>query len=177
MATWTIDPTHSEIGFRGKHMMISTVRGKFEDFDANLSIDENNPENSSAEFRIKVNSVDTGVEQRDQHLKSSDFFDAENYPEIVFKTKDIKKKGEDVEVTGDLTIKDVTKPVTFKGEAAGPIKDPWGAEVVGVTAETEVNRKEWGLDWNVPLDAGRLLVGDKITLHIEAEMKKDGDGS
>ncbi len=170
--TWKLDTAHSEIGFKLKHMMVATVRGKFREFDADVTVDENDLAASAATFRIKTASVDTGTDQRDEHLRSGDFFNAGEYPEIVFTSRSIKTKGENVEIEGDLTIRDVTKPVVFKGDAGGPFTDPWGQKKVGLSAEAQINRKDWGLDWNQVIEAGGLFVGDKVTLSIEAEFDR-----
>jgi polyisoprenoid-binding protein YceI len=124
---WQLDPTHASISFVGKHMLVSKVKGKFEDYIAELDVDEGNLANSSAVFRVKAASLDSGFDQRDNHLRSPDFFNVEQYPEITFKTTRIEPKGgDDYRFVGDLTIRDVTREVAFDGEVAGPIQDPWG---------------------------------------------------
>jgi polyisoprenoid-binding protein YceI len=171
---WQIDPTHARMGFSGKHMLISKVRGTFNQYEADLEIDESNLANSSAELRFLVASIESGFDQRDSHLRSADFLNAEEYPYITFKTREIRPNGKDstFEFVGDLTIRDITRPVVFEGEAAGPIQDPWGGTRISLSAATKVNRKDWGLDWNLPLSAGSLLVSDEITLEIDAELVK-----
>ncbi|MGH2609044.1 MAG: YceI family protein [Tepidiformaceae bacterium] len=170
---WQIDPNHANVGFTGKHMLVSKVKGKFQEYEADLDIDEANLANSTAVFRVNVASVESGFDQRDNHLRSVDFFDAEQYPHITFTTREIQSEGGDqYRFAGDLTIRDVTRPVVFEGEIAGPIQDPWGGTRISLSATTKVNRKDWGLDWNLPLGAGNLLVSDEITLEIDAELVK-----
>jgi polyisoprenoid-binding protein YceI len=171
---WQIDPNHANVGFTGKHMVISKVKGKFEDYEVDLNVDEENLANSAATIRVAVASVDSGFGQRDDHLRSADFFDAEQYPYITFATREIQPNGKDghYRFIGDLTIRDVTREVAFDGEVAGPIQDPWGGTRLSLSAATKVNRKDWGLDWNLPLGAGNLLVSDEITLELDAEFVK-----
>lgn len=171
---WQIDPNHANLGFSGKHMVISKVKGKFEDYQVDLNVDEENLANSAATIRVAVASVDSGFGQRDDHLRSADFFDAEQYPYITFATREIQPNGKDghYRFIGDLTIRDVTREVAFDGEVAGPIQDPWGGTRLALSAATKVNRKDWGLDWNLPLGAGNLLVSDEITLELDAEFVK-----
>jgi polyisoprenoid-binding protein YceI len=169
--TWKVDPTHSTIEFRGKHMLVATVKGRFRDWQMDADVNENDIAASHGVIRIDAASVDTGVPQRDDHLRSADFFDAEKHPAIVFATRRIVPKGgHDYRVVGDLTIRDVTREVTFDGEINGPMKDPWGGKRIGFSAETAINRKDWGLAWNVALEAGGILVGDTIKLSIDAEL-------
>ncbi|MEX0784096.1 MAG: YceI family protein [Dehalococcoidia bacterium] len=170
---WQIDPNHANVGFIGKHMLISKVKGKFDKYEVDLDVDEQNIANSAATFRVNVASVESGFDQRDNHLRSADFFNAEEYPYITFKTREIQPKGGgEYRFVGDLTIRDVTREVAFDGEVAGPIEDPWGGTRLSLSAATKVNRKDWGLDWNLPLGAGNLLVSDEITLEIDAEFVK-----
>jgi polyisoprenoid-binding protein YceI len=171
---WQIDRNHTSLGFTGKHMLVSKVKGKFLDYDADVIIDDENLANSAATFRFKVASVDSGFDQRDNHLRSGDFFNADQYPEIVFQTKRIEQNGgNEYRLIGDLTIKDVTREVVFEGEIAGPMPTPWGGTVVSLSASAKVNRKDWGLDWNLPLGASGLLVSDQITLEIDTEIKNE----
>lgn len=170
-STWTIDPAHSLIEFSTKHMMFTTVKGRFADIEGTITLDEANPEQSSAQATIDAASIDTRAEQRDVHLKSADFFDVEKYPTLTFKSTGVEVEGnERAKVTGDLTIKDVTRPVTLDVTLNGYGKNPYGQEVAGFTAETTINRKDFGLNWNVALEAGGMLVSDtiKITLEIQA---------
>ncbi len=171
--TWKVDRAHSSIEFRGKHMLVATVKGQFREWDLEAEINEDDIAASQGTVRIGVSSVDTGVAQRDDHLRSPDFFNAAEHPAIVFKTKRIeRKRGDEYRIAGDLTIRDVTREVTFEGEINGPLKDPWGGTRIGLSAETAINRKDWGLGWNVALEAGGILVGDTIKLSIDAELVK-----
>ncbi|MCE7927020.1 MAG: polyisoprenoid-binding protein [Chloroflexi bacterium CFX7] len=169
---WAIDPTHSTIGFSGKHMLISTVRGQFRTWSADAAIDEQKLENSKATVRIDAASVETGVEQRDNHLRSADFFDVENHPEIVFSLKSVTPDGEDYRLAGDLTIRGTTREVVLKGSVDGPLQDPWGGVRIGVSAEGKLNRNDWGLTFNSVLPTGGLVVGDQIKISIDAELVK-----
>lgn len=170
MKKWNVDASHSSIGFSVKHMMVSKVRGTFGDFAAEVEADETDLTGAKIEFTIKVASINTGSADRDNHLRSADFFDAETYPEIKFVANNITKTGDDYEIAGDLTIKDVTKPVVFEAEYGGKGTNPWGVEVVAFEAETKINREEFGLTWNAALETGGVLVGKdiKITLDLEA---------
>jgi polyisoprenoid-binding protein YceI len=172
--TWQIDPAHTEIGVRGKHMLISTVKGRFQRYHGDFAIDEADLANSKGVIRIEAASLESGFGQRDDHLRSPDFFNVEQYPEIVFRTNEVRRNGgqDEFEIAGDLTIRDVTRPVVFKAEAGGPLTDPWGGARVALSAEAVVNRKDWGLEGNLPLGTEGLLVGDKITLTIDAELVK-----
>ena len=170
MKKWNVDASHSSIGFSVKHMMVSKVRGTFGDYSAVVEADETDLTGANIAFTIQVASINTGSEDRDNHLRSADFFDAETYPEIKFVANNISQKGDDYEIAGDLTIKDVTKPVVFEAEYGGKGTNPWGVEVVAFEAETKINREEFGLTWNAALETGGVLVGKdiKITLDLEA---------
>lgn len=171
--SWQLDKTHSSVNFSVRHMMISTVRGGFEEFDGAFDLNEADPSQSKIEVVIQVASINTKEAQRDGHLKSADFFDAEKYPTITFKSKRIEQLDEEhARLVGDLTIKDVTKEVTLNVEYAGQAKSPWGTINAGFTAQTKINRKEWGLTWNVALETGGVLVSDEITINIELELIK-----
>lgn len=170
--TWQIDPIHSKVEFGGRHMMVARVRGHFAKYALEAKIDENNLAGSSATLRVDVASLDSGFGQRDDHLRSADFFDVEKYPELVFKTTSIeRKKGDDYRISGDLTIRDVTRQVTFEAEVNGPI-EVFGAQKIGISAQAKINRKDWGLEWNMPLGIDGLLVSDEITLSFDAELAK-----
>jgi len=172
---WNVDAAHSEIGFSVKHMMISKAKGTFNDFDANIEMDPNNLEDASIEFTIDVKSIDTKNEDRDNHLRSDDFFDVDNYPKITFNATDIKKKSEEqYDVTGDLTMRGTTKPVTFDITFGGEQTDPWGNTVAGFSGETSINRKEFGLTWNATLEKGGVLVGEDVKINLELELHKQG---
>jgi len=170
---WNLDPTHSSIQFAVKHMVISTVRGSFAEFAVDAAVDETDLARSRATVRIAAASLGTGNNDRDAHLRSGDFFDAENHPELVFVTRAIEPRGgDDYRISGDLTIRGVTRPVTLDGEIQGPVKDPWGGTRFGLSASGKISRKEFGLDWNAVLEAGGLLVGDEVKLSIETELVK-----
>ncbi|MFO7317739.1 MAG: YceI family protein [Bacilli bacterium] len=172
MAKWVIDKAHSEIGFEVKHMMVSKVRGHFDSYDAEIEADDlTDLTNAKISFAFDVASINTKLEDRDNHLKSADFFDAEKYPKITFQSTEIKKTGDsEYEVTGNLTIKDVTKPVTFEVEFNGKGKNPWGVEVYGFEAETKINREDFGLTWNAVLETGGVLVGKDVKIKAELEV-------
>jgi polyisoprenoid-binding protein YceI len=170
---WTFDPTHTEVGFSVKHMMVTTVRGRFTDVKGTINLDENNYANSSVEVEINANSIDTRNEQRDAHLRSADFLDTENYPTITFKSTDIEVLAEDeLKVTGDLTVRGVTRPVTLEATVNGRGKSPFGTEVAGISLQGILPRKEYGLNWNVALETGGVLVGEKVKIEIEVEAVK-----
>ncbi|MBY0490333.1 MAG: YceI family protein [Gemmatimonadaceae bacterium] len=164
---WHFDPAHSQIQFSVKHMGISTVRGTFQAFTG--EIDEQDGQVKTVSVDIDVASLSTANEQRDGHLKSPDFFDVATYPTARFVLTQFTRAGDDVTATGDLTIRGVTKPVTLKGEIGGPAKDPWGNEKVSAVLETKISRKEFGLTWNVALEAGGVLVSDEVKLHIDVQ--------
>jgi polyisoprenoid-binding protein YceI len=170
---WHIDPAHSEIQFSVKHMMISTVRGRFNEFTGTVEADENNPTDAKVDVQVKVASISTGDEKRDGHLRSPDFFDAEQFPFLTFKSSSVEQVDETHgKLHGELTIRDVTKPVVLDFEYAGQAKSPWGTISAGFSAQTKINRKDWGLNWNVALETGGWLVGDQITISIELELVK-----
>jgi polyisoprenoid-binding protein YceI len=167
--TYDIDASHSSLEFAAKHAMVTTVRGRFSDFDGVLDIDGANPAGSSAEVRIRVASLDSRSDQRDEHLRSADFFDIEKHPEITFTSTRAaagKRDGQYV-LWGDLTIKGVTREVELDLEYTGTATDPWGGQRVGFEGETTVNRKDWGLNWNVALEAGGILVSEKVKLKLD----------
>jgi len=168
--TWKTDPTHTDVQFSAKHMMVTTVRGKFAEVDGGLTLDEADPARSSGSFTVKAASLNSGVEQRDGHLRSADFFAVEQYPEITFVSTGVQAKGgNDYAVTGDLTIRDTTKPVTFDVEFLGHYQGFQGRRA-GFHATTRINREDWGLTWNVGLEAGGWLVGKEIKLEIDLAM-------
>ncbi|HZW04068.1 MAG TPA: YceI family protein [Anaerolineaceae bacterium] len=170
---WTIDPAHSRIEFLVRHMMISKVRGVFDQFSGTVALDEENPENTSVEVQIEAASINTRDERRDAHLRSADFFDAENYPYLTFRSKDVKRLGETAaRMTGDLTIRGITHAVVMDVEFNGLARSPWGTESAGFTAHTKINRKDWDLTWNQALETGGVLVGDDIEINIELELIK-----
>ncbi len=170
---WMVDPAHTSVEFTAKHMMFTKVRGRFDKFSGTLNLDEQHPENSSVEGSIDVASIDTREPNRDAHLRSADFFDAEKYPTITFRSTRVEVTGVDrAKVYGDLTIKDVTRPIVLDAAVEGRGKDPWGNERWGLSARATVSRKDWGLTWNVALETGGWLVGDTINIEIEAEVVK-----
>lgn len=175
MATtkWSIDPTHSEIGFKVKHMMFTNVSGKFGAYDATITTDGDNFENAAIEFSGDIASIDTANTDRDNHLKSGDFFDAENHPKLTFKASAFKKiNDEKYELKGDLNIRGIAKTVTFPVEYSGIMTDPWGNTKVGLNIEGKINRKDWGLNWNSALETGGVLVGEEVKLNIELQFAK-----
>jgi polyisoprenoid-binding protein YceI len=167
--TWEIDAAHSLVGFAVKHLVVATTRGNFATFTGSAVIDAANPANSSATVEIDVASITTGDEGRDGHLKSADFFDVENFPKLSFKSTSAKLDGENLVLVGDLTIKDVTKSVEIAWEFGGIAKDPWGNTKAGFEGTATINRKDWGLTWNAPLETGGVLIADKIKLVLEIE--------
>lgn len=165
---YVIDPAHSTIGFVARHAMVTKVRGAFDEFEGSGYFDAEHPERSHLELVIQAASIDTRNADRDAHLRSNDFFDMEHYPTITFRSTSVEKAGDDLyRVTGDLTIKGVTKPVTVDFEYTGSATDPFGNHRVGFEGKAVVNRKEWGLNWNAALETGGVLVGDKVTLELE----------
>jgi len=172
MATYKIDATHSDIMFKVKHLMISTVTGHFKQFDATVEAANDDFSDAKVSFEADVNSIETKNEQRDGHLKSDDFFNAEQYPTISFTSTSIEKNGSDYKLNGDLTIRDVTKPITLDVEFNGTTKDPWGFERAGFEINGKINRKEFGLKWSAVTEAGGLVVDDIVKLHMAVEFVK-----
>ncbi|MGB3409813.1 MAG: YceI family protein [Microthrixaceae bacterium] len=173
---YTIDPTHSRIGFVARHAMVTKVRGSFNEFDGSGYLDTENPANSKLELTIKAASIDTRSPDRDAHLRSNDFFDMEAYPEIKFVSTAIEQTSDDeFKVTGDLTIKGVTKPVSIDFEYTGSAVDTYQNRRIGLEGKTTVNRKDWGVNWNAALEAGGVLVSEKVTLEFEVSAIRSGD--
>lgn len=169
-ATYVLDKSHCNIGFSVKHMVISNVKGKFDEFEGSFDFDEAKKSINSAQAAIKTASVNTGDQKRDDHLRSPEFFDAQKFPEITFALKNSRSLGGGkMQVTGELTIHGVTKAVTLTGEFLGTANDPWGNKRAGFTAEGEVIRADYGMVWNKLLDGGGLVVGDKVKLQLEIE--------
>ncbi len=165
---YTIDVTHTRIGFSARHAMVTTVRGQFNDFEATAHVDAQNPALSRTEVRIKAASIDTRNADRDGHLRSGDFLDVEAYPEVVFTSTSVSRRDADTfTVLGDLTIKDVTRPVSVDFEVTGSARDPFGNLRVGFEGSTTINRKDWGLTWNAALETGGVLVSEKIKLEFD----------
>jgi polyisoprenoid-binding protein YceI len=170
---WNIDPAHSAADFKVKHMMISNVKGSFSGLSGKLTEHASDSTLSSIEASIPVASISTGDPQRDGHLKSADFFDAEKYPTLDFKSTRVKREGDAYEVTGDLTIHGVTRPVTFAVDGpSAPGKDPWGNTRIGLSATAKINRKDFGLAWNAALETGGFLVGEEIAVTLDVEFIK-----
>ncbi len=169
-STWAIDASHSHVEFSVKHMMFSTVKGSFDTFSGSIELDEQNIENSKVTVEIDPRSVNTRDEKRDEHLRSADFFSVEENPKMTFVSTGIEADGDDLKITGDLTMNGVTKEVVLDAEFNGRGMSPFGMEVIGYTAKTKVNRRDFNINWNAALEAGGVLVGDdvKITLEIEA---------
>ncbi len=170
--TYVLDPSHTQIGFVARHAMVTKVRGAFEDFTGTATVDGASPESSTLEVTVQTASINTRNEGRDAHLKSADFFEVEKYPTITFVGKGFDVAGGVVNVTGDLTIKGVTKPVTIPFEFAGAAKDPFGNERIGFEGSVTVDRRDWDLTWNVALEAGGLLVSEKVVLEFEVSAIK-----
>jgi polyisoprenoid-binding protein YceI len=169
---YTFDKAHSSIEFAVKHMVISNVKGTFDDFDGVIKYDPDNIENSSVEVSIKVASVNTKNQKRDDHLRSADFFDVEQHPEITFKSSKIKKTGDGFAAVGTLTIRGVSKEVELPFALNGPITNPWGKSVVGIEIDYELNRHHYGVKWNQTLDSGGVVVGDDVKIEINLEAIK-----
>ena len=172
MATYKIDAAHSDIIFKVKHLMITTVTGQFKTFDATLTAEADDFSDAAVTFTADINSVDTGSQQRAGHLKSDDFFNAEQYPELKFTSTSFTKSDDGYVVKGDLTIRDVTKPIELKAEFAGLVVDPWGQTKVGFEAEGKIRRKEFGLGWDAVTEAGGVVVSDDVKLQFHVQFVK-----
>lgn len=172
--TWQVDYSHSDIQFKVRHMMISSVRGRFEEFAAVIDFDPDNMTNTAVEVTIPLKSINTRDDKRDEHLRSADFFDVENHPNMIFKSTRVEQDNErNGRLIGDLTIRGVTKEVTLDVEYAGMAKAPWGTTSAGFSATGKLNRKEFGLNWNAALETGGVLVGDDVQIAIELEIVKE----
>ena len=170
---YSLDVAHTRIGFVARHAMVTKVRGSFKEFEGRVHLDAADPTKSTAELSIKVESIDTGQEQRDAHLRANDFFDAPTYPEVVFKSTGVEKVDDTTfRMTGDLTVKETTKPVTVEFEYTGSAKDPFGNLRAGFEGKTTINRKDWGVNWNAALETGGFLVSDKIVLEFDISAVK-----
>jgi len=171
ISQWRVDPAHTRAEFAVKHLMITTVRGHFADVDGTVHEDATNPSRSSIEVSIKVASLDTGVEQRDAHLRSPDFFDVEQFPSLTFRSTNIAPAGENkLRVTGDLTIKGVTKPVVLDVTEEGRRGDPWGGQRAGFSATTKIDRRDFGLNYNQALETGGWVVGHEVKINLDIEL-------
>ena len=170
---WAIDPTHSKVAFKVKHLMISNVLGSFREFEGTVETEGDDFSTAQISFSLNTSSIDTEVADRDAHLKSVDFFDAENYPIISFSGNGLKDLGDDMyELTGDLTIKEVTKPVALSVEFGGIGADPWGNVKAGFSIAGKINRKDFGLSWNATLETGGVLVGEEVKISGDVELVK-----
>ncbi|MFL5753618.1 MAG: YceI family protein [Bacteroidia bacterium] len=171
---WAIDPAHSEIGFKIKHLMISNVNGSFKKYSGTVETEqEDDFKNASIQFEADVNSIDTANEQRDGHLRTGDFFESEKYPKLKFTSSKTEPVGDGkYYVHGDMTIKDVTKPITFEAEFSGIAKDPYGQTKAGFEIRGKINRKDFGLTWNAPLETGGMLLSDEVKIHGEVQLIK-----
>lgn len=167
--SWTIDASHSHIGFSVRHMVVSTVRGQFNAVRGTLNLDETNPAASRVEAEVDAATIDTHDANRDGHLRSADFFDVEQFPTITFKSTKVENNDGDYKVTGDLTMHGVTKSVTFAVEYSGFVRDPYGLDRAGFSAQTKINRKDFGLGWGGLLETGGAIVSDEVKLNLEFE--------
>lgn len=176
--TYTIDPSHSRIGFVARHAMVTKVRGSFNEFEGTGYFDAENPANSRAQLTIKAASIDTRNADRDNHLRSNDFFDMDTHPTITFTSTGVEKVDpEHYRVTGDLTIKGVTKPVSVDFEYTGTAVDPYGNTRIGFEGKATVNRKDWGVNWNAALETGGVLVSENVTLEFEVSAIRTGNAT
>jgi polyisoprenoid-binding protein YceI len=175
MATtkWVLDPAHSELQFKVKHLMITTVTGSFNEFSAALTTDADDFEHSAVTFKAGVDSIDTGNKDRDGHLKSGDFFNAEEFPSVSFESTSFKKDGSDYKLSGNLTIKDVTKPVTLDVEFGGTAQDPWGNTKAGFSLSGKINRTDFGLTYNAALETGGVMVSEEVKILGELQFVKE----
>jgi polyisoprenoid-binding protein YceI len=171
---WGIDASHSEVLFKVKHLMISTVTGSFKEFGADAELEGDDLTNASVRFWASTASIFTNDEKRDGHLRSADFFDSERFPKLTFTSTRIEGSGSQWKVTGDLTIKDITKPVMLDVEWSGMAKDPWGNTKAGLQLSGRIDRKQWGLNWNAALETGGLLVSDEVRIVCEVQLAVQG---
>lgn len=170
---WVLDPTHSEIQFKIKHLMISTVTGQFNNFEGSIETEADDFSTAKASFNADINSINTNNEQRDAHLKNSDFFDAENHPKLIFETASIERNGEeDFKINGLLTMRGVTKKVVLDAEFGGIAKDPWGNTRVGFSLNGKINRKDFGVSFGLVAEAGGIALGDEVKLAVNAQFVK-----
>ncbi len=170
--TFQMDPTHSSIGFAVQHLVVSTTKGEFTNYQATIRFDSKNPEATEFDIVIQAASIDTRVKQRDDHLRTSDFLDVENHPTITFKSKGVKKEGAQFLVKGDLTIRGVTKEITVPTVISGPVVSPFGSTVIGVSGQFTLNRQDFGVSWNKQMDQGGYVVGDQVTIDVHFEAAK-----
>jgi polyisoprenoid-binding protein YceI len=170
--TWKLDPSHTLVEFSAKHLMITTVKGRITDVEGTIVMDEKDPRNSSVEATLKAVSIDTRTEQRDQHLRSADFLNAELFPEIKFRSTRIEGDKDSFKLTGDLTIRDVTRPITLDIRFEGQQTDPWGGERIGFSGSGKIDRRDFGLTWNQALETGGVVVGNDVKINLEVEAVK-----
>lgn len=178
--TWQLDPAHTTVEFAVKHMMFTTVRGRFKTFTGSVHVNERNPDQSRVEVTIDAASIDTGVSDRDTHLRSADFLDVEHHPKIAFRSTRVdgahRKEGDRFKVAGELEIRGTRMPVTLEATFEGLGTDPWGKQRAGFAARTEIDRREWGLQWNQALETGGVLVANSVKIEIDAQaVKQEGD--
>src|SRR5215218_5114911 len=164
---YAVDVSHSRLGFSARYAMVTTVRGAFKDFEGTAHVDTANPAASKVELTIKADSIDTGVADRDAHLRGADFFEIEQHPEITFSSTNVERDGDDWTITGDLTIKGITKEIAVEFESTGSARDPFGNLRIGFEGRTTLSRKDWGLTWNAALETGGFLVSDKVKLEFD----------
>jgi polyisoprenoid-binding protein YceI len=171
---YVFDTSHTTFGFVARHAMVTKVRGRFHTFEGSAHLDFDHPDQSKVDVTINAASIDTGNSDRDAHLRSNDFFAMDEYPQITFRSTKIEPVDEDTyRVGGDLTIRGVTKPVTFDAERTGPVTDPWGKTRVGFSGSLTVNRKDWGVNWNMALETGGVVVSDKVTLEFDVSATRE----
>ena len=169
-ANWKLDPTHSSVEFSAKHMMFTTVKGRFADIDGTVTVNGDSPADASVDVTMKAASIDTRTDARDQHLRSADFLDVDRYPEVTFKSTKIDGSHDRFSLTGDLTIRDVTRPVTLDVTYEGAGNDPWGGRRMGFSASGKFDRRDFGLTWNQALEAGGVLVSNEIKIQIDVQL-------
>ncbi|HUG32652.1 MAG TPA: YceI family protein [Acidimicrobiia bacterium] len=169
--TWTLENQHTKIGFMAKHLMVTKVRGHFADYEGTVEIADDLTD-SNIEVTIEATSITTGASDRDEHLRSGDFLDVANYPELKFVSTDISRDGDRFQITGDLTIRDVTRPITLEATYEDTVTDPWGNERIAFSARSDINREDWGLTWNAALEGGGWLVSKDVTFEIEGQLIK-----
>jgi polyisoprenoid-binding protein YceI len=171
---WTIDQDHSDVGFRVRHMMVSYAKGRFTRFSGTVLFDDERPEETRIDVEIDAASIDTNQDKRDEHLRSADFFDVQQYPALTFRSGKVEKAADGkLKISGDLTIRGVTRPVVLDlSELAPAAKDPWGGTRRGASASTRISRKQFGLNWNSTLEAGGVLVGDEVEIHLDIELSQ-----
>ncbi len=174
---YTLDPAHSRIGFVARHAMVTKVRGLFKEFDGAIHLDGEDPTRSSARVSIEVASIDSQQADRDAHLRGADFFDVERFPTMTFASTRVDPAGDGrFTLTGDLTIRDITRPVSIDLELTGVVQDPWGMRRIGFEGSVAVNRRDWDLSWNLPLDTGGLLVSEKVTIELDVALVRPAQG-